>query len=175
MTEKVYIALGANVGDRVKALHQALLLLDEHPEIDVNRLSSVYETDPVGYTDQPNFLNMAAEVTTTLSPFNFFQITSTVETRLGRERTVRWGPRRIDLDILLYDNVNIETDLLQIPHPRMFERAFVLVPLAEINSELSIPGREMTIADYIKQISDKEGVRLWRQNNGEGKFALFES
>ncbi|HET7657945.1 MAG TPA: 2-amino-4-hydroxy-6-hydroxymethyldihydropteridine diphosphokinase [Bacillales bacterium] len=175
MTKKTYIALGANVGDRLDSLHQALLMLDENPEIHVNRLSSIYETDPVGYTDQPNFLNMVAEVSTTLSPLDFFHITSTVETQLGRERTVRWGPRVIDLDILLYDNLRMETDLLQIPHPRMVERAFVLIPLAEINPELRIPDQQSTIADYISQISDKEGVRLWRQNNGEEKYALFES
>lgn len=175
MTKRAYIALGANLGNRPQCLYRALLSLDEHPGIVVNSLSSIYETDPVGYTDQPNFLNMVAEVSTNLSPEELFQATSAVESELGRKRTVRWGPRIIDLDILLYDQVKIDTATLQIPHPRMFERAFVLMPLAEITPALHIPGSKLLLADYIKQIPDKEGVRLWKQNNGEGKFALFES
>ncbi|HET7581016.1 MAG TPA: 2-amino-4-hydroxy-6-hydroxymethyldihydropteridine diphosphokinase [Bacillales bacterium] len=175
MTERAFIGLGSNIGDRMGQLHKALTLLDEYPKVTVTRLSSIYETDPVGYTDQTNFLNMVAEVSTDLSPHELLETALAVEKRLGRKRSVRWGPRTIDLDILVYDQVNIETDVLHIPHPRMRERAFVLIPLAEMNPAFHIPGSQLPLTDYIQQIPDREGVRLWKQNNGGGKFALFES
>jgi 2-amino-4-hydroxy-6-hydroxymethyldihydropteridine diphosphokinase len=175
MTNHAYIALGTNLGERLHYLHRAVLLLDNHPHIEVEQLSSIYETDPVGVVDQPDFLNMVSCVSTSLSPHDLLTVTSGIETKLGRERSVRWGPRTIDLDILLYDQVNLKTDVLEIPHPRMFERAFVLIPLAEINPRLHIPESNIPLRDIIQQIPDKEGVRLWKQNCGEEKFALFES
>lgn len=175
MMTEAYVALGTNLGDRLYYLHQAVSLLDNHPQIEVKQLSSIYETDPVGFVDQPDFLNMVTCVCTDLSPHVLFGITSGIEAKLGRKRSVRWGPRTIDIDILLYNQIHLKTDTLEIPHPRMFERAFVLIPLAEINPRLHIPESNIPLRDYIQQIPDKEGVRLWRQNRGEEKFALFES
>ncbi|HET7521963.1 MAG TPA: 2-amino-4-hydroxy-6-hydroxymethyldihydropteridine diphosphokinase [Bacillales bacterium] len=170
-----YIGLGTNLGDRKSHLHRALRLLDSHRHVVVERLSSIYETDPVGYLNQEKFLNMAAKVSTTLTPNELLDVISHIERELGRKRAVRWGPRTIDLDILLYDRLHIKTERLQIPHPRMCERAFVLIPLAEIAPDVCIPGARVSPGQRVKQISDKEGVRLWKQNSGEGKFALFES
>lgn len=172
---RAYIGLGTNLGDRMKQLYDALILLKDNSEITVEKLSSVYETDPLGYTDQPNFLNMVVEISTEFSPKELLAATSAIEERLGRRRVVRWGPRTIDLDILLFDQVNIKTDALQIPHPRLAERAFVLIPLAEIHPSFRAPGSKLPLAEFIKLIPDKEGVRLWKQNNGGEKFALFES
>jgi 2-amino-4-hydroxy-6-hydroxymethyldihydropteridine diphosphokinase len=170
-----YIGLGTNVGNRLDNLRRAVLLLDGHDQILLKKLSSIYETDPVGYTEQENFLNMAAEISTDLPAHELLRVTSEIETRLGRERAVRWGPRTIDLDILLYNQENIQTESLQIPHPRMYERAFVLIPLAELYPSLCIPGKKPVLSDYIKQIPDKEGVRLWKQKCGAEKYALFEN
>ena len=175
MKEHAFLSLGTNIGNRQKYLHDALLLLDRHQAIKVESLSSIYETEPVGYTNQAEFLNMVAEITTSLTPVNLLKETAEVEKRLGRKRTFRWGPRTIDIDILLYDRVELETDVLEILHPRITERAFVLIPLAEIHPSLAIPGKQSSLAEYIRQNPDKEGVRLWKQNYGEGKFELFES
>lgn len=175
MRNQTYIGLGTNVGDRMAQLRDALFLLEDQTKIIIEHLSSIYETDPVGYTDQPNFLNMVAEISTDFSPDELLKVTSAIEKRLGRKRVVRWGPRTIDLDILLYDQVKVETDVLQIPHPRLAERAFVLIPLAELYPDFDVPGSKLPLTEFIKQIPDKEGVRLWKQNNGGEKFALFES
>lgn len=174
MIARAYIGLGTNIGDRPQYLHRALMLLDNHQQIQLQRSSSIYETDPVGYTDQRQFLNMVAEVDTNLSPRDLLFEMANVESELGRKRILRWGPRTIDLDILLYNQEEMDTEALQIPHSRMEQRAFVLVPLAEINPGLSIPGRGPLLT-LIQKTPDKEGVRLWKQNRGEGKFGLFES
>lgn len=176
MMHQAFLSLGTNIGNREKFLHEALLLLDQHNAIEVKSLSSIYETEPVGFTNQDDFLNMVAEINTSLEPQELLKETTTIEKALGRKRIFRWGPRTIDIDILLFDRVELEIDILQIPHPRLIERAFVLVPLAEIHSSnLAIPGAEFSLTEYIQQNPDKEGVRLWKQNNGEGKFGLFES
>lgn len=171
---QAFIALGTNVGERLQYLQRALVLLDNRQAIQVEHVSSIYETDPVGYTEQRQFLNMVAEIDTDFTPHGLLSEMGNVESQLGRERTLRWGPRTIDLDILLYNQEEMDTEALQIPHSRMEQRAFVLVPLAEINPGLSIPGRGPLLT-LIQKTPDKEGVRLWKQNRGEGKFGLFES
>ncbi|HET7656899.1 MAG TPA: 2-amino-4-hydroxy-6-hydroxymethyldihydropteridine diphosphokinase [Bacillales bacterium] len=170
-----YLSLGTNLGDRMQYLKEAVLHLHVHEAINVEKLSSIYETEPVGYTNQPEFLNMVVKISTLLTPMELLEETAAIEKNLGRKRTIRWGPRTIDVDILLYDRLKLETDVLQIPHPRLTERAFVLIPLAEIHPKLAIPDSKLTFAEQIRQIPDKEGVRIWKQNNGEGKFELFES
>lgn len=172
---KVYLGLGTNLGDRMTHLRNALTLLGRQRGLSVERLSSIYETDPVGYVNQGAFLNMAVEIATTLTPDQLLDVTSSIENKLGRKRTIRWGPRAIDLDILLYDDLHIKTERLEIPHPRMECRAFVLIPLGEIAPALRIPGNARSLAELVKQTPDKEGVRLWKQNDGEGKSALFEN
>lgn len=137
----VYIGLGANLGDRGRTIRMALELLESDPEIDVVAVSSLRETDPVGYTDQPKFLNGAAALSTELPPRAVLERLLQIERELGRERSgPRYGPRTIDLDLLLYGNEEVDEPGLRIPHPRLAEREFVLEPLAELDSDLEVPG-----------------------------------
>ncbi|MBS2967295.1 2-amino-4-hydroxy-6-hydroxymethyldihydropteridine diphosphokinase [Metabacillus sp. KIGAM252] len=175
MKATVYLALGSNMGDRESYLMDAIKLLNEEREIEVTKQSSIYETDPVGFTEQNAFLNMAVEISTTCTPHELLDKTQHIEQSLGRTRKIRWGPRTLDLDILLYNHENIETERLIVPHPRMTERAFVLIPLNEMNSDAYIPVIDKPISAIIDQLSDKEGVRLWKLRNGEGGFGPTES
>ncbi len=134
-----YLGLGSNLGDREGHLQRAVAILDTIEGIEVERISSWYETAPVGKTSQGWFLNGVARIKTSMSPRELLLTVLAVEQRLGRVRRERWGPRNIDIDILLYDNLTINEPDLQIPHPRMQERAFVLVPLAEIAPDLILP------------------------------------
>src|SRR5699024_1471915 len=122
-----------------------------------------YETEPVGYQDQAKFLNQVIEVQTTYSPMELLLACQSIEKKLGRERDVRWGPRTIDLDILLYNHEDIMTNQLIVPHPRMDSRAFVLVPLAELNPELVIPTTNQTVSEQLSLIAnhEKRGVVKW--------------
>ncbi|MGF9964698.1 2-amino-4-hydroxy-6-hydroxymethyldihydropteridine diphosphokinase [Bacillus rhizoplanae] len=169
MNNVVYIALGSNMDDRYMYLSQAIELLHKHPTIEVEDVSSVYETDPVGYTEQEQFLNLVIKVATNLLPQELLMVTQKVENELGRKREIRWGPRTIDLDILLYNHENIEAENLIVPHPRMFERAFVIVPLMEINQEIN---RNIS-RSQVEEMKRREGVTVWKQRNGEDAFALF--
>ncbi|WP_079504214.1 2-amino-4-hydroxy-6-hydroxymethyldihydropteridine diphosphokinase [Mesobacillus jeotgali] len=175
MENKAYIALGSNVGDRFGYLTQAIILLESHEMITVVNTSSVYETDPVGYTDQDQFLNMAIQVETNLSPFELLDTCLRIELKLGRKRQIKWGPRTLDLDILLYNQENIETEKLTIPHPRMSERAFVILPLLEMDPSITLPTMREPLKNCLLSIPDREGVRIWKQKNGEDVFALIES
>ncbi|MBA2876732.1 2-amino-4-hydroxy-6-hydroxymethyldihydropteridine diphosphokinase [Thermaerobacillus caldiproteolyticus] len=175
MESYAYIALGSNVGNRLYYLREAVRKLDEHEQISVIDTSSIYETDPVGYVEQDKFLNMVIKIQTTLSPFALLEVTRKIEQELGRKREIRWGPRTLDLDILLYNRENIETEQLTIPHPRMVERAFVLVPLFELDAHIRIPNVKQHIALIIDELPDREGVRIWKQKSGEDVFALFEN
>lgn len=134
----VFLSLGSNIGDRFDYLRQAVKLLDDHSEICVEAVSSWYETEPVGYTDQPGFINIAVKITTTLEPHPLLDICQAVEKELNRIRLIHWGPRTIDIDILLYNEQKIISDRLIIPHERMYERSFVLIPLMEIHPEAHI-------------------------------------
>ena len=129
---KVFLSLGSNIGDRIGFLKKALSLLSAHADIDIRNVSSVYETDPVGYTEQDCFLNLVCRIDTDLSPLALLHYIHQVENILGRERTIRFGPRTIDIDILTYDDLVMDDGELTIPHPRMKERAFVQIPLREI-------------------------------------------
>jgi 2-amino-4-hydroxy-6-hydroxymethyldihydropteridine diphosphokinase len=150
-----YLSLGSNMGDRVDMLKQAVDLLMKHPGIEVAAISSLYETEPVGFTAQEPFLNMAVHVRTSLSALELLDACQEVEQQLQRKRVVRWGPRTIDLDILLYNQDEIESERLVVPHPRMNERAFVLIPLLEINPSY----KEMPKLP-------EQGVRLWKTYSG---------
>ncbi|RNF38355.1 2-amino-4-hydroxy-6-hydroxymethyldihydropteridine diphosphokinase [Planococcus salinus] len=146
-----FLSLGSNMGDRLAMLKQAVKLLQQHPQVEVAAISSLYETDPVGFTEQAPFLNMVVHLQTSLSAVELLDVCQEIEQTLERKRTIRWGPRTIDLDILLYNQDNMKTKRLIVPHPRMKERAFVLIPLLELKS--SIEG--------IKKPASS-GVRLWR-------------
>jgi 2-amino-4-hydroxy-6-hydroxymethyldihydropteridine diphosphokinase len=138
----VYIGLGSNLGDREATIRRALELLAADGAIEVEAVSSLRETEPVGYVDQPRFLNGAAALRTELAPRAVLERLQQVEAALGRDRTGRrFGPRTIDLDLLLYDGEQVDEPGLEIPHPRLVERRFVLEPLAELDSTLEVPGR----------------------------------
>jgi 2-amino-4-hydroxy-6-hydroxymethyldihydropteridine diphosphokinase len=153
-----YLGLGANLGDREANIRSALKNLDHLPTIQIRSISSLYETAPVGMTDQPDFLNTAAEIGTTLTPDELLAAILTVEKELGRVRTVRWGPRVIDIDILAYGDVRCVTPHLTLPHPRLMERAFALAPLAEIAPDLLLPGQRMTVKKKAEQLLQNANI-----------------
>ena len=139
MGTKAYLALGSNLGERLDSLREAVRLLVAAEGVDVVRSSRIYETDPVG-PPQPAYLNAVIEVETSRSPRELLEACRAVEDALGRVRTERWGPRTIDVDILTFDERMVDEPGLQIPHPRMHERGFVLVPLAELDDDPMLPG-----------------------------------
>lgn len=140
---RAFLGLGGNLGDPQAAMIAALGILDAHDEIAVTRVSSLYRTPPWGVVDQPDFLNAVAEVETSLAPRGLLDACLAAEHALKRVRDVRWGPRAIDLDVLVYADRAIHEDGLTIPHPRIAERAFVLVPLLEIAPGLAIDGNPL--------------------------------
>ena len=139
METTAYVALGSNLGDRLEHLRAAARRLDATRGIDVIRSSRVYETEPVG-PPQPPYLNAVVEVETALTPHELLEAARGVEDSLGRVRAERWGPRTIDVDILVYDELTVDEPDLEIPHPRMHERGFVLVPLGELDADAMLPG-----------------------------------
>ncbi len=162
---KVYLGLGSNLGERESMIRQALEALSQLPDTELVRASSLYDTEPVGDVDQPNFLNAVAELDTELSPEQLLWNLQLIEKRLGRERTRRWGPRTIDLDLLLYGDEVIEEDALRVPHPELTRRAFVLVPLVELEPTLVHPGTGETMLTHLSRLGArpplKRGTRLW--------------
>lgn len=138
---RAFLGVGGNLGDPRRTMAQALQMLDRAPGLWVRQASSLYRTRPWGLADQPDFLNAVAEVETTLAPREVLDLCLATEMALKRERRERWGPRLIDLDLLLFDERMIDEAGLQVPHPRMSERAFVMVPLAEIAPDVTIAGR----------------------------------
>lgn len=175
MENTAFIGLGSNMGDRYQYLIQAIDFIDSHPEIKLVNVSSVYETDPVGYEDQDLFLNMVVEVKTILTADDLLEVCMKIEQMLGRKREIKWGPRTIDLDILLFNQENIETERLIVPHPRMRERAFVMVPLLEIDPDIQIPALDQFRFLCLEQLPNTEGVRIWKRKNGEDVFVPIES
>lgn len=155
-----YLGLGSNVGSREGNLRQALKFLSGHGDA-VQEVSPVYETDPVGYADQESFLNCACRFETDLKPKELLATVKGIEGLVGRTPTFQNGPREIDIDILLYGDVVVESEELTIPHARMAERAFVLVPLADIAPDIVDPVSGKTVAELFDSVDGKEGVRLW--------------
>lgn len=161
MAVQVFLALGTNLAERENNLIQAINALHGVPEISVLALSDVYETDPVGYVDQPAFLNMVVKVETTLEPEDLLENTLRIEQELGRVRMVRWGPRLIDIDILLYGSKQVNEPDLQIPHPSLVDRAFVLVPLRDVWGDEILPVFNHTIQYFIEKTDEHKGVKKW--------------
>ena len=145
--EPVYIGIGSNLGSRLDYLYQAVSQLEQLSPTGI-RCSAVYETQPVGLANQPKFLDMVVEVSVLHTPRELLKSLAAIEALCGRERTIRFGPRTLDLDILLYDNRYVCFKDLQIPHPRMWERAFVMVPLSEL-----IPSRKALGGHTVAQLA----------------------
>jgi len=139
LSVKAYLALGSNLGDRLATLQRAVDLLAAGDGVEIVRCSRVYQTDPVG-PPQPDYLNAVLEIATTLSPRALLERCLFVENEMGRVRAERWGPRTVDIDLLTYGRERVEEPGLSVPHPRMHERAFVLVPLAELDPDPPLPG-----------------------------------
>ena len=158
-TRTAYLALGSNMGEKAANLRKAVRLLEESGSCRVVARSSIYRTRPVGVEDQPDFLNAVIELRTSLSPPELLRLCLAVEERVGRERTIRWGPRVIDIDILLYEGVSLKGPDLVIPHPRMLERAFVLVPLAQIAPDIELD-RGLTAREAAERIASDGVERL---------------
>jgi len=138
---RAYVGLGANLGTREDTIRHAVDLLGSHPEVDLVAVSALRETEPWGPVEQPPFLNGAAAVETSLEPRALLDVLLEVERRLGRVRDERWGPRTIDLDLLLYGDAVVDEPGLTVPHPRLRERAFALEPLLELDPDLVVPGQ----------------------------------
>ena len=158
---KVYLGLGSNLGERQHNLSRAVELLS--PQVHVERISSLYETEPVGYLEQPRFLNAVLRATTPLSPLELLAQAKEVEKKLGRIHSFRNGPRPIDIDILFYGKKIINSPELTIPHPRLEERTFMLIPLAEIAPNLAHPVSGMTVREMLKRAGGLAGVKKWNQ------------
>ncbi len=158
----VFLCLGSNLGNRAANLHTAIAAMAA--EIPLVQQSSIYETEPWGYTDQPAFLNQAIRGTTHLEPMDLLAFLKKIERTHGRSETFRFGPRIIDLDILLYDDLVMDSPVLTIPHPRLTERAFVLIPLAEIAPDWVHPVSRKTI-QQLKSGVDSSSVVLFESAN----------
>ncbi len=159
MREKtIYLSLGSNIGDREENLRAAI---DELPHVGVGitKVSSFYETEPVDLREQPWFLNCVIEAETHFDPFLLLRALREIETKMGSEKLVAKGPRLMDIDILLYGAETIDTPELQVPHPRMHLRRFVLVPLAEIAPEAVYPGLKKTVKQLLEETPDRSVVR----------------
>ncbi len=153
----IYLGLGSNLGDRKENLEKAIEYLSE--KIKILRLSSIYETDPEGFKEQPKFLNMVISTNTKLKPLQLLQFVKNVESVIGRVPTFPNGPRLVDIDILFYDKEIIESHDLTIPHRGLVSRAFVLVPMAEIAPDFVHPGNRKSIKSLLAELGKMEGVK----------------
>ena len=153
-----YIGFGSNIGDRLAHIQNAIHALSETDGIILQKISSLYKTDPVGYEAQAQFLNGVAAIQTSLSPLSLLHTLKDIETAIGRKHRIRWGPREIDLDILIYGDLCVQTEKLIIPHPEMHLRGFVLVPLAEIAPDLVHPVFQKSIQTLLNRFEDSKSV-----------------
>ena len=154
-----YLGLGSNLGDREKHLRKGLQFLSQ--SVQLVRFSSMYETEPWGDTEQPRFLNLVCEASVEMSPYRLLEAAKKVEQSVGRKPTFRHGPRVLDIDLLFYGDQVVTTSELTIPHPRIPERAFVLIPLVEIASAFMHPVLRQTVTELLERVEGSGGVRLW--------------
>lgn len=159
----VYLGLGSNLKEREKNLIKALSLVGQRTQL--IKASSIYETEPAGLEEQPLFLNMVCQICTNLKPVELLHYVKQVEVQLGRKASFRNAPRIIDIDILIYDNIITKEPDLIIPHPRLVERAFVLIPLAEIAPHLNHPKLDKSIIELVNIVTGREKVRRFNQED----------
>lgn len=159
---KAFLSLGSNMGDRLEYLSKAIDKIAQIQDCNILNKSRVYETEPWGYENQEAFLNLCISIETSLSPYELLESLQTIELELDRVRKIHWGPRTIDIDILLFDDIICEDDKLTIPHPRMSERAFVLIPLYDIEKNLIID--RIKLEDLINKI-DTRGIKEYKKND----------
>jgi len=150
--KKAAIAVGSNQGDSVRICRQVFDVLQKHPAIDILRTSSLYRTSPVGPVEQDWFINAAALLQTRLEPQALLELMIEVEKSFGRVRTVKWGSRTLDLDLLFYENIQLDLPVLKVPHPLMSKRLFVLAPLAEIEPDWVHPGLGLSVHQMLNRI-----------------------
>lgn len=151
---RVYLGLGTNMGDRQAYLKEACKILNKHEKINILKISKTYETKAWGYKEQDDFLNICVQLDTELEPMQLLEVCQKIEEELNRIRTIRWGPRTIDIDILFFNNIISKDEKLILPHPRIKERAFVIIPLMDLNSNLFI--EDKSIAYYFSKLSEEE-------------------
>ncbi|MFD2671508.1 2-amino-4-hydroxy-6-hydroxymethyldihydropteridine diphosphokinase [Marinicrinis sediminis] len=170
-----WIGLGSNMGDREHALIQAVTGLHQHDAIEVEGCSALYETDPVGYTEQDSFLNMVVQIRTLLHPEALLAVLLDVEKQQGRVRTMRWGPRTLDLDLLAYEHLQRAYDShdLILPHPRMHERGFVLVPLVDVLKQTCRPEELAHARKMMDNLEQTEGITRWKTINWQNESVHF--
>jgi 2-amino-4-hydroxy-6-hydroxymethyldihydropteridine diphosphokinase len=156
---QVFIGLGSNLGNRTKYLEQAVQALAGQNGILIKSVSSVYETEPVGVKEQPQFLNQVVELETTIEPSDLMKQLKTIEHAIGRTETERWGPREIDLDLLYYNSIVYNDEFLRVPHPEIANRRFVLVPMKEIAPSFVDPLRKQTVEELLHHCQDTSTVR----------------
>jgi len=156
-----YISFGSNLGNRLKNIKRGLQLVSRNRSITITKKSSLYETEPVGYENQGWFLNGVIEIETFVLPHKLLSLIKKVERIMGRKRRIRWGPREIDLDILLYNQRCVDTPGLIIPHPRMHERGFVLVPLVEIAPRVIHPIFKKSVQQLLAKLTDSKSVKYF--------------
>ena len=156
----IFLGLGSNIGNREENIKTAIRNLSQNPNVTVIHSSSLYETEPIGYMEQPSFLNAVVQIESSLSPQAILTICQEIETQMGRERTIHWGPRNIDIDLLSCDGVIINTPNLILPHPFLAERRFVLVPLAEISQSIILDN--FTATDLLLRCKDHGEVKIYK-------------
>jgi 2-amino-4-hydroxy-6-hydroxymethyldihydropteridine diphosphokinase len=153
--DNIYIAIGSNKGDSLSNIKDSLELLKANKKVKLETVSSVYKTKPWGYENQDDFLNLVVKVSSSLSHIDLFNFLQSIEKQMGREKQVRYGPRNIDLDLIFYDDVVFHNEFLDIPHPRVCERDFVLIPLLEISKDMVHPESSKKLDTYVQSLKER--------------------